>query len=137
MQGQRVERAQLRRADQRRSLTPRFEGPTVAFDAEDVRLLAGRRQDVETQRVAGKGLQQRRRRVAMDGTGKDTRGVRVARQARRQRLGPIVDADRALDLLGVGHLRGADHLVLVLDQEHEVAIAGGTRYGHVRAPARP
>src|SRR5262245_28341540 len=103
-------------------LPARLERPSMTLQTEDMRLLAGREENVNPHGIADEGLKERGSRAAMDLAAEDPRRVPVLREPLSERICPVVEADDAPDVLEVRHDGRADDHVLILDEEGEVAI---------------
>ena len=136
MEGRGGQASQLQRAAHSRSPTAGLQRPAVSLQAEDVRLLAEGDEEVEPYPVAREGLDQRHRRVAMDGAAEELGGILVGSQSPLQGLFPVVQSHQPLDLLNVGHLGGPDHFVLVLEEEGEIPVRRARDRVRVYGPAR-
>src|SRR5207248_7954900 len=133
---ERLEAADLIAAQQGAAGPARLERPAVALQTEDVGLLTEGDQDVGLDRVADVRLDEWGRRVLVDVAAEDLCGVLVPGQPLFERFRPIIQADHTLHLLRVGHRMGADDLVLVLDEQAEVAVGGPRRGMDIDSPAR-
>src|SRR5215831_77166 len=105
-----------------------FERPAVAFETEDLGLLAPRQQQMDLDQITGDGLESWCPRLTGRYPG--------ARRAWFERCRTIVHADRASDFFGIRHHRGSDDVVMVLEEQNKVAVWSSRRRDNVGAPSR-
>ena len=102
-----------------------FDRPLMAFHPEHSVLLAVGPDHVDADRIAGMGLNQRRRRILrlIHDTGLEDLAQRAALLFTiLVRFGTVVDRRHTGDVLHIGHERRSDDVVLVLEEQCDIAI---------------
>jgi len=110
--------------------------PLVTLDAEYLRLLARRREHVDAHRVTRERLDARRRRRAIHRGAERGCGAGVVLRLHVERSGGVVEPDVTPDRRRVRHPVVADALVLVLEEERNVAVRDAVLREDIHSPPR-